>query len=285
MIAASDARTDPRTREFLGQLPRPARHRRDARRAAAARQHDGRRALRRTRRRRARLDRRRAELRDLGRPTSSWSRIAEEERRNALARLAESEARARLIVDTAHDAFIGIDSAGSIVAWNAQAEADVRLDARRGRSAGTWPKRSFPPAFRDAHNNGMRRFHETGEAPVRQSASRADGAATDRGASSRSSSRSPSPMRRRERVLLRRVPQGHLRSARTGRRAPPREGVGRSRDAGQERVPGQHEPRAEDAAERRARLRAAPPAGSEPERRRSARRWRRSPSAGRSCWI
>ena len=47
---------------------------------------------------------------------------ADEERRQALAQLAESEARARLIVDTAHDAFVGIDSSGRIVAWNAQAE-------------------------------------------------------------------------------------------------------------------------------------------------------------------
>ena len=40
---------------------------------------------------------------------------ADAQRRHALARLAESEARARLIVDTAHDAFIGIDSAGQII--------------------------------------------------------------------------------------------------------------------------------------------------------------------------
>jgi PAS domain S-box-containing protein len=91
--------------------------------------------------------------------------IAEDERRRALARLAESEARARLIVDTAHDAFIGMDSSGAIVSWNARAE-DVfgwSSDEAIGRNlAGT----IVPPAFRDAHNNGMRRFHDTGEAPV-----------------------------------------------------------------------------------------------------------------------
>jgi PAS domain S-box-containing protein len=91
--------------------------------------------------------------------------IAEDERRDALVRLAESEARARLIVDTAHDAFIGIDSKGDIVAWNAQAE----------RTFG-WPREEaigrnlaetiIPPEFRDAHTSGMRRFHDTGEAPV-----------------------------------------------------------------------------------------------------------------------
>ena len=91
--------------------------------------------------------------------------IVEEERRRALDRLAESEARARLIVDTAHDAFIGIDSSGNIVAWNAQAERTFgwRRDEVLGRSLA---QTIVPPAFRDAHNKGMRHFHKTGEAPV-----------------------------------------------------------------------------------------------------------------------
>ena len=91
--------------------------------------------------------------------------IAEEERRQAVARLAESETRARLIVDTAHDAFIGIDSAGRIAAWNAQAEATFGWPRAEvlGRSLADT---IVPPAFRDAHNNGLRRFHDTGEAPV-----------------------------------------------------------------------------------------------------------------------
>jgi PAS domain S-box-containing protein len=91
--------------------------------------------------------------------------IAEDERRHALDRLGESEARSRLIVDTAHDAFIGIDSTGTIVAWNAQAEATfgwTRDEALGSNLAET----IIPPGFRDAHNNGMHRFHETGEAPV-----------------------------------------------------------------------------------------------------------------------
>jgi PAS domain S-box-containing protein len=91
--------------------------------------------------------------------------IADEERQTALARLAESEARARLIVDTAHDAFVGIDSAGRIVAWNAQAERTfgwTRQEAIGRNLADT----IVPPAFREAHNNGLRRFHDTGEAPV-----------------------------------------------------------------------------------------------------------------------
>jgi PAS domain S-box-containing protein len=91
--------------------------------------------------------------------------ISQEERRRALARLADSEARARLIIDTAHDAFIGIDSAGRIVAWNAQAESTFGWSHQEamGRNLA---ETIVPPAFRDAHNAGMRRFHETGDAPV-----------------------------------------------------------------------------------------------------------------------
>ncbi len=90
---------------------------------------------------------------------------ADEERRQALAQLAESEARARLIVDTAHDAFVGIDSSGRIVAWNAQAERTfgwTRAEAV-GRSLA---ETIIPPGFREAHLGALRRFHETGAAPI-----------------------------------------------------------------------------------------------------------------------
>jgi PAS domain S-box-containing protein len=91
--------------------------------------------------------------------------LAEEERRNALDRLAESEARARMIVDTAHDAFIGIDGQGTIVAWNAQAE--VTFGWKRAEVVGrNVADVIIPPAFRDAHASGMRRFQETGEARI-----------------------------------------------------------------------------------------------------------------------
>ena len=91
--------------------------------------------------------------------------IADERRREALARLAESDAWAHLILDTAHDAFVGMDSAGDIVLWNAQAERTfgwTRQDAVGRNLADT----IIPPAYREAHNKGMQRFLETGEAPV-----------------------------------------------------------------------------------------------------------------------
>ncbi|HEX5108380.1 MAG TPA: ATP-binding protein [Vicinamibacterales bacterium] len=91
--------------------------------------------------------------------------LADEARRTALERLAESESRAHLILDTAHDAFVGVNSAGAIVEWNAQATAIFgwsREEALGARLAET----IVPPSFREAHLRGLQRFHDTGEAPL-----------------------------------------------------------------------------------------------------------------------
>ena len=91
--------------------------------------------------------------------------MADDERRTVLARLAESDARAHMIVDTAHDAYVGIDAAGRIVVWNAQAEATfgwTRDEVIGKRLTET----IIPRSFRDGHVAGMRRFYATGEAPV-----------------------------------------------------------------------------------------------------------------------
>lgn len=91
--------------------------------------------------------------------------LADDDLRAALARVAESEARARIIVDTAHDAFIGIDGAGRIVDWNDQAAATfgwTRSEAVGRNLVDT----IIPPSLRAAHLEGMRRFHETGNAPI-----------------------------------------------------------------------------------------------------------------------
>ena len=91
--------------------------------------------------------------------------MADEERRSALTRLAESELRANMVVDTAHDAFVGIDALGCIVNWNAQAERIFgwTRDEATGRSMA---ETIIPPRFREAHSRGIQRFQETGEAPV-----------------------------------------------------------------------------------------------------------------------
>jgi len=91
--------------------------------------------------------------------------LVDEERREAIAKLADSEARARMIVDTAHDAFVGIDSKGRIVDWNAAAEATFGWSAAEvlGR---TLSDVIIPLEYREAHERGIQRFLETGAAPV-----------------------------------------------------------------------------------------------------------------------
>jgi len=91
--------------------------------------------------------------------------LVDDERRQAIAKLADSEARARMIVDTAHDAFMGIDSQGRIVDWNAAAEATFGWSAAEvlGR---TLSDVIIPLEFREAHVRGIKRFLETGAAPV-----------------------------------------------------------------------------------------------------------------------
>src|SRR5262249_52841975 len=75
------------------------------------------------------------------------------------------EGLARLVVDTAHDAFIGMGSNGRIAFWNAQAEAT--LGWSRDEAIGRLLVETIvPPSFREAHLKGMREFHETGRAPV-----------------------------------------------------------------------------------------------------------------------
>jgi PAS domain S-box-containing protein len=91
--------------------------------------------------------------------------LADADRRQAVQNLAESEARARMVLNSASDAFIGMDSDGRIVSWNAQAEATfgwTRDEISGKRVAET----IIPMDFRSAHEQGLKRFHQTGEAPI-----------------------------------------------------------------------------------------------------------------------
>ncbi len=79
--------------------------------------------------------------------------------------LRERERGTRLILDTAHDAFVAIDVGGVITDWNAQAEATFG-----------WPREEavgrvladtiIPPQHREAHKRGLEHFLATGEGPV-----------------------------------------------------------------------------------------------------------------------
>jgi PAS domain S-box-containing protein len=73
-----------------------------------------------------------------------------------------SEERYRLIIETAHDAFVAIDEHGRITDWNAQAEKSfgwMREEAVGRRLAET----IIPRRDREAHESGLRRFRQTGD--------------------------------------------------------------------------------------------------------------------------
>ncbi len=91
--------------------------------------------------------------------------VADARRRDALKQVAESDARAHTILNTAHDVFIGMDEHSRIVFWNDQAEQTFGWTREEaiGRDIS---QTIIPLAFREAHVKGMARFLDTGEAPV-----------------------------------------------------------------------------------------------------------------------
>ncbi|BCM93554.1 sensory/regulatory protein RpfC [Abditibacteriota bacterium] len=85
--------------------------------------------------------------------------------RQAEAELHESEARKTAILETALDCIIAIDHNSLITEWNPAAEKTFghsRTDVL-GRSL---PEIIIPPALREAHYQGLQRYHETGQGPV-----------------------------------------------------------------------------------------------------------------------
>jgi len=164
VIAADDATADPRTRDFLDNYLRPhgigamldvPLHQNNATVGVLCAEHVG-------GARSWKIDEQNFAISTANLISVA---LADEGLREALGRLAETTARARLVVDTAHDAFIGIDSTGRIATWNAQAEKTFgwSSDEALGRQLA---ETIIPPHFRQAHISGMQRFHESGEAPV-----------------------------------------------------------------------------------------------------------------------
>jgi two-component system cell cycle sensor histidine kinase/response regulator CckA len=79
--------------------------------------------------------------------------------------LRQSEQRTRMIIDTALDAVVSMDSCGIITDWSAQAERMFgwpRAEAMGQRMSDT----IIPQRYRDAHNRGLKKFLATGEGPV-----------------------------------------------------------------------------------------------------------------------
>jgi PAS domain S-box-containing protein len=92
----------------------------------------------------------------------------------------------RRILDVAHDAFVGMDDAGRIVAWNASAERIFGRSAADVAGADL-AETIIPTRFHAAHREGLRRFLATGEGTGDRSAHRAGRAPCRRRRVSRSS--------------------------------------------------------------------------------------------------
>jgi len=91
--------------------------------------------------------------------------VVEEKFIQGTAELRASEERTRLIVATAHDAFIGMDSTGLIMNWNPRAEATFGW-SREEALGQPMHELIIPPKFREMHVRGLKHFLATGEGPV-----------------------------------------------------------------------------------------------------------------------
>jgi PAS domain S-box-containing protein len=79
--------------------------------------------------------------------------------------LEASEKRYHQILESALDAFVGMDSSGLITDWNAQAE--TTFGWLRSEATGQMLSQTIiPDRYRDAHARGLRHFLASGEGPV-----------------------------------------------------------------------------------------------------------------------
>jgi PAS domain S-box-containing protein len=87
------------------------------------------------------------------------------QRRQTERALRISESRTRLVIDSARDAFVAMDSSGRIIDWNPQSEATFGWTREQviGRSLSLT---LIPPRFTSAHEKGITRFLETGDGPI-----------------------------------------------------------------------------------------------------------------------
>ncbi len=97
----------------------------------------------------------------------SFSMVARDisERKRGEEALQRSEVRFRSIIDSALDAVVTIDAAGIVTGWTAQAEAVFGW--RREEIVGQLLSSTIIPLpYRQAHQEGLERFKETGSGPV-----------------------------------------------------------------------------------------------------------------------
>jgi two-component system, sensor histidine kinase and response regulator len=87
------------------------------------------------------------------------------DRKRAEAALRESAEQTRLIIDTANDAFVAMDSAGKIIDWNPRAE-EVFGWQRKEAIGRLLADTIIPERYRKAHTDGLAKFLRTGDGPV-----------------------------------------------------------------------------------------------------------------------
>src|SRR5258705_1804701 len=83
---------------------------------------------------------------------------------DTIRRLAESEARSQLIIETAPDAFIGFDLESRIVKWNAHATIIFAWTKEEALGNTLW-KTVIPPALHEEHRERLERLRQSEEAP------------------------------------------------------------------------------------------------------------------------
>jgi len=87
------------------------------------------------------------------------------DRKRAEEALRQSEQRTRLIINTALDAVVTMDSAGRITEWNTQAEKLFGW-SREEILGKSMAETIIPVSYRERHTHGMRKFMEKGEGPL-----------------------------------------------------------------------------------------------------------------------
>lgn len=92
-----------------------------------------------------------------------YAQRAMHQERQLLKRLRSHEERLRRIIDSAYDAYVSIDQENRITGWNLRAEKMFGWERREvmGRSLA---EIVIPERFRQAHQQGMQRYLETGSA-------------------------------------------------------------------------------------------------------------------------
>ncbi|MDQ3945181.1 MAG: diguanylate cyclase, partial [Actinomycetota bacterium] len=87
------------------------------------------------------------------------------ERRRAEDALRAGEERLRAVIETAGDAFVGMDDAGRVTVWNRQAELTFGW-SREEATGQPVAKLIIPLRFRSSHRQGIRRFLTTGKTAI-----------------------------------------------------------------------------------------------------------------------